>query len=90
MEGKKDCFGYKTSSYCSVLTEMVCRKKGKCSFYKTKQEFEEDLIKYGWNGETNLKELIAKSKARRSEVCEDDEQGSQGVAIKGLRNRRKS
>ena len=37
---KKDCFGYRMGK-CKVLTECVCEKR-QCSFYKTKEQFEED------------------------------------------------
>ena len=50
LEPKKDCFGYKNSSYCGALTEMVCTKR-KCTFHKTKEQFIKDREKYG-SGET--------------------------------------
>ena len=37
---KTDCFGYKMGG-CTVLTEMVC-ENGKCTFYKTREQFIED------------------------------------------------
>ncbi len=39
-----DCFAYKTNR-CIVLTEMICKTK-KCSFYKMKQQFVDNLNKY--------------------------------------------
>lgn len=45
------CFAYerhKTSNgkcVCSVLTEELCKTKGKCSFFKTVQQFVDDQIK---------------------------------------------
>ncbi len=42
---QKDCFAYRLGR-CNVLTEMVCRRD-KCSFFKTKEEMERDLVRYG-------------------------------------------
>ena len=45
------CFAYerhKTSNgkcVCSVLTEELCKTKGKCSFFKTVEQFVDDQIK---------------------------------------------
>lgn len=42
-----DCFAYNEKlKTCSVLSEMVCKKR-KCSFYKTEQQYKDDLKKYG-------------------------------------------
>ena len=41
---KRDCFAFKFDGYCSVLTEMNCRRK-KCSFYKTREQFDSDAEK---------------------------------------------
>lgn len=42
-----DCFGnVKGKKDCQILTENVCLY-GKCSFYKTKEQFEADRKKYG-------------------------------------------
>ena len=41
---KKDCFAF-NSRNCRALTEMMC-KNGRCSFYKTRRQFEDDLKKY--------------------------------------------
>ncbi|MBE7036006.1 MAG: hypothetical protein E7403_01780 [Ruminococcaceae bacterium] len=43
---KKDCFAYRLGR-CSVLTEMVCRREN-CSFYKTKEQMEQDRRQYGF------------------------------------------
>lgn len=43
---KKDCFAYRLGR-CSILTEMVC-KRDTCSFFKTKEEMEEDSRRYGY------------------------------------------
>ena len=47
-EVKTDCFAYqegKVDEYaCSALTKLYCRFE-KCSFYKTKEQFDEDLRK---------------------------------------------
>lgn len=43
----EDCFGnVKGKKNCQVLVENVCLY-GKCSFYKTKKQFEADRKKYG-------------------------------------------
>ena len=36
--GFPDCNGYASEHACSILKEMVCRKKGKCKFYKSKYD----------------------------------------------------
>lgn len=38
---REDCFGYKKGK-CNILTELVCKNGGKCSFYKTKEQFRKD------------------------------------------------
>lgn len=43
---KINCFAYGYKN-CYVLTELVCKKK-KCSFFKTKEQYNADLIKYPW------------------------------------------
>lgn len=36
---KKDCFAYRSlNGECRILCETVC-KSGKCSFYKTREQF---------------------------------------------------
>lgn len=40
---KKDCFGYKMGK-CTVLTDLVC-SQGKCSFYKTREQYNRDREK---------------------------------------------
>lgn len=42
---KADCFGYKQRQ-CTILTEMLCKTTGKCPFYKTQKQFDEDREKY--------------------------------------------
>lgn len=54
MAERKDCFAYKVSGYCSALTEMVCKKR-ECTFFKTKEQFYEDMEKYG-NGESYVEQ----------------------------------
>lgn len=44
---KTDCFAYARCK-CLALSEMVCKKKN-CSFYKTKEQEEEDKRKYGYD-----------------------------------------
>ena len=47
-EVNKDCFGYcKEKNTCSVLNKLWC-KLGKCRFYKTKEQFEVGIKKYGF------------------------------------------
>jgi len=41
----EDCFARGIKS-CKILSEFVCRRRGKCSFYKTRKQFEDDLKKY--------------------------------------------
>lgn len=41
---KTNCFGYRCGQ-CTILTELVCMER-KCSFYKTKAQFEQDRNKY--------------------------------------------
>lgn len=43
---KKDCFAYRLGR-CSILTEMICRRES-CSFYKTKEQMEQDRERYGF------------------------------------------
>ena len=38
---KTDCFAFKNHE-CTILLEMYCLH-GKCSFYKTKEQYEQDL-----------------------------------------------
>ena len=54
VENKPDfskCFAYERHKMsngkcvCSVLTEELCKTKGKCSFFKTVQQFVDDQIK---------------------------------------------
>jgi len=45
---KTDCFGYRCGE-CGVLYELVCKDKN-CSFYKTREEFRRDLLKYSYKG----------------------------------------
>ena len=40
----EDCFA-KSGIKCGVLKEMLCQT-GKCSFYKTAQQYEEEKEKY--------------------------------------------
>lgn len=41
---QRSCFAYHPKQ-CRVLTEMLCKKK-KCPFFKTREQFIEDLKKY--------------------------------------------
>ena len=54
VENKPDfskCFAYERHKMsngkcvCSVLTEELCKTKGKCSFFKTVEQFVDDQIK---------------------------------------------
>lgn len=46
-----NCFAYpdaaKEKKECSVLKEFLCQTRHKCPFYKTKQQYENDIKKYG-------------------------------------------
>lgn len=35
--GKEDCNCYASEYACSALTEMLCRTRGECKFYKSKE-----------------------------------------------------
>ena len=48
---KTDCFGYRHGD-CSVLYELVCEKCD-CSFYKTREKFRRDQLKYSYKGREN-------------------------------------
>lgn len=39
-----DCFA-RVENHCGVLKEMLC-KKGKCSFYKSKEQYAEEQLIY--------------------------------------------
>lgn len=39
-----DCFAYRNSGKCAILRSTIFNKV--CPFYKTKEQFEADLIKY--------------------------------------------
>ena len=41
----ENCFA-RGEKNCKILSEFLCQKKGKCSFYKSKQQYHEDLKKY--------------------------------------------
>lgn len=46
------CFAYpaenfKSKSGCVALTEMMCKTKGKCPFFKTKAQYYVEHYKYG-------------------------------------------
>ncbi len=41
---KTDCHFYK-GKCCSALRKIYC-SSGKCSFYKTEKQFQDDLVKY--------------------------------------------
>lgn len=51
---QKDCFAYRVGR-CSILTEMICRYE-KCSFYKTKEQMEQDRARYGFDRDYKPKE----------------------------------
>ena len=46
---KTDCFAYKSKHKCWALNELVCKNR-KCSFYKTKEQYEEERKKYPVRG----------------------------------------
>ena len=43
----KHCFAFVSERHCKILKETALGKDGICVFYKTKEEFEEGLRKYG-------------------------------------------
>lgn len=47
---RRECNFINKRSYrsCLILSEMFCATRGKCKFYKTEEQFEEDLKKYPW------------------------------------------
>lgn len=65
-EACKDCFGYKKSDYCSVLSEMVCAER-ECSFYKNKKEYIDDMEKYGWSGAKPV-EVLRQARLKRETI----------------------
>lgn len=44
-EYKTDCFAYKRRGNCSALVKMDCKD---CSFYTSKDDYFEDMKKYGF------------------------------------------
>lgn len=49
-ESYESCFAYPEAktydSGCTILTEMLCKTKGKCNFFKTKEQYEKDKANY--------------------------------------------
>ena len=48
----RKCFAYpdenfKSKSGCVALTELMCKTKGKCPFFKTKAQYDVELYIYG-------------------------------------------
>ena len=48
----RKCFAYPTENFksksgCVALTEMICKKKGKCPFFKTKAQYDVEHYIYG-------------------------------------------
>ena len=48
----RKCFAYPTENFkaksgCGALTEMMCKTEGKCPFFKSKDLFHQETIKYG-------------------------------------------
>ena len=48
----RKCFAYpaknfKAKSGCGALTEMMCKTKGKCPFFKTKAQYDVEQYIYG-------------------------------------------
>ena len=48
----KNCFAYENNAIsvererCIALTELLCKTKGKCPFFKTKEQHIKDKLKY--------------------------------------------
>lgn len=47
----KDCFAYEGEG-CGILKELYCKNE-ECRFYKTKEQYEGDLKKYGKDNPEN-------------------------------------
>ena len=51
VEIKTDCFAYRPERIrinpCSALDDLYCKCEI-CSFYKTKEQFDAEIEKYGW------------------------------------------
>lgn len=44
---KKECFAYNEDwNECTALIDLYCEKEGKCSFFKTKEQIEEENKKF--------------------------------------------
>ena len=48
----RKCFAYPTENFkaksgCVALTEMICKTKGKCPFFKTKAQYDVEHYRYG-------------------------------------------
>lgn len=48
----RKCFAYPTENFksksgCVALTEMICKKKSKCPFFKTKAQYDVEHYIYG-------------------------------------------
>lgn len=43
----RNCFAYGENE-CSALTEMLCKTKGKCRFYKTQKQYDKEQLYYHW------------------------------------------
>lgn len=43
----KNCFANLGKKGCKALTEKLCETKGRCPFYKSQKQFDEEEKKYG-------------------------------------------
>lgn len=69
VKAKVDCFAYCHSAQgkaeCRILTDLYCAKKGKCSFYKTVEQVDEETNR----ADERLISLGIKVKKVRRERC---------------------
>lgn len=67
---KEDCFAYPPRAFkheCGCLTELVC-ESGKCSFYKSKKQFRDDLMRiHGTTNTSDIGAAYAAGKVREDE-----------------------
>lgn len=56
-EAKKDCFAYDSTgrkAKCSALRQLYCKHNGKCHFYKTRRQLDEELQRLHGNGRSEI------------------------------------
>lgn len=46
---RRDCFAYNKEKHtCNALDKLYCRNECRCNFFKTKEQFEEGMKKWGY------------------------------------------